>query len=121
VIDDEGRDAAPAQMWTNPPNGTYLPRLALVNWTRIREPMLTLYPDGATLLEGYCAEPLGPEPPNGYECVAEAVGWRWRFRGTVEMPVVAEHGERRARVPIVVRSLGPVKSEAAPSGRALQT
>ena len=112
--------APTSQMWTTPPGGTYLPRLALLDWTRVLEPTLTTFPDGAALLEGYVTEPLGPPTPNGYECVAEAVGWRWRFRGVVEMPPMIELEDRQVRVPVVVRSIGPVISEAAPSGQALQ-
>jgi hypothetical protein len=83
-----------------------------VNWTRIHNPKLTTSPAGATL-EGDCREPLGPEAPEGYECVAEAVGWRWRFRGAVTMrPVVAMRPG--ASIPIVVTSLGPVTVEDAP-------
>jgi hypothetical protein len=56
-------------------HGTYLPRLALVNGTRIADAKLTVTPGGA-ILEGECRESLGPQPAAGYECVAEAVGWR---------------------------------------------
>jgi hypothetical protein len=119
VREDSSRQAAPGQTWAHPPDGTYLPRIALVNWTRIQDPTLTVLPEGVTL-EGYCGEPLGPEPSAGYECVAEAVGWRWRFRGFVEMPTVTALDGDTRRIPVVVRSIGPVTSEAAPSGRALQ-
>ena len=56
----------------------------------------------------------------GYECVAEAVGWRWRFHGIVEEQI-AVGLLTESRIPVVVTSVGPVTEEAAPSGRALQT
>jgi hypothetical protein len=122
VTENAGPEAAPtAQMWSRPPDGTYLPRLALVDWTRLHEPVLTVYPDGAVVLEGSCTEPLGPETASGYDCVAEAVGWRWRFQGAVDWSSRGEPGTTHRRVSVVVRSMGPVVSEAARSGRALQT
>ena len=63
------------QTWAYPPDGTYLPKIALVNWSRAYNPTLTISASGA-MLEGLCREPLGREDAHGYECVAECVGWR---------------------------------------------
>jgi len=113
-----GQEAAPPQTWERPPDGIYIPKIALVNWTRIDSPRLTISPD-RIILEGYHSEPLGLPLASGYECVAEAVGWRWRFRAVVQIQTLIGLSPE-SRIPVVATSVGPFISESAPSGSGLQ-
>jgi hypothetical protein len=102
-------------MRSQPPVGSYLPKLALLGGKKLTNAKLTLGPAGA-VLEGDCRESLGVQPVAGYECVVEAVGWRWRFRGVANAPDAVQI-RAGGVVPISVMAVGPIAVESALGGQ----
>jgi hypothetical protein len=87
------------------PEGTWLADRASVGGQIMQRAWLTITTEHATLRVDAKSLPT-PAPPDGYRCIVDAGGWRWRFWGIAERwTVPAAYGRGRVAT-VAVQSTG---------------
>jgi hypothetical protein len=85
------------------PEGTWLAERAIVGGQQMQPAWLTITTEHATLrVTSGALPPLSPV--EGYLCVVDAGGWRWRFRGIADRWTVPAASGRGRVTTVAVQS-----------------